>query len=533
MLVLAVASLAAAQQVPTPVIRIGDWVEIGNEVFMNFIASTDIRYRTTHNYDFEDRVMDGVASRNPTASTLYVGEGDFSQVEARLGVDMRYQKNLTMQVIAEAQYIIDGNLIDDRHNTTTPGANPSVTGVAASPENNGFHIERYWIDYAFYGTPVRLRVGADLWQLDQAGILGDDDPRIAVFFTLGPKNEIELSAAAVIQQEAARLGLQNDNDFIYYTFSGAFNMKPHRIQLDLAYFRDRFTGASGQGLATGQSTDSVLIMPSFSTRMGIITALVEGALVLGTADGNNLTDCSAAAGFQRCEYDIFAWGAIAYVEANLVNGMIRPFAGLIYGSGDDDPNDEDLEGFFTLPQREITLITNSPYFAFLDTSPSVGDWGPAAPARAPGAGGNLFRHTTGSPFADLLGNATHAGISTTYSNPGTLLIPVGVKIAPLQGHEILPYYLYVGMTDASTLRAALGPGTGHIHNNLYHEFGLVYTWTLSPYFDIRLNGHVLLPASGAEDIARTVDCNPAAAGFQPCEGEDPALKGEVRFRARF
>jgi hypothetical protein len=517
----------------------GDWVEIGNEVFMNFIAAADIRYRTTTNYDFEDRVMDGVATRSPTSSNLYAGEGDFSQVEARLGVDMRYQKNLTMQVLAEAQYIIDGNLIDDRHNTSAPGANPSVTGIAGSTENNGFHIERYWIDYAFPGTPLRIRVGADLWSIDPAFLVRDDDPRFAVFATFGPNNEIELSAAAVIQREAARLGLQNDNDNVYYTFSFAYNMKPHRIGLSMAYFRDRFEGASGQP-NPGQKIDSVLLMPHFTTTVGPIRALLEGAFVLGSADGDNLTDCSAGAGVQRCEYDIFAWAVVAYAEARLLNGMIRPFLGLIYGSGDDDPNDDDLGGYFSTPQPDAnTAINSTPYFGPLLYGITLDSHGPAAPARAAFAGGPRFRKTSDSAFADRIGNTAHPGILTAYSNPGTLMIPVGVRIAPLKGHEITPYYLYLAFTDVSTLlQAAADAGTPvapgrTLDASLYHELGLVYNWVINPHFDILVAGAMIIPSDGVHDIARTQDCSPATVGLQPCEGEDLALKAEVRFRGRF
>ena len=49
-------------------------------------------------------------------------------------------------------------------------------------------------------------------------------------------------AAAVFQFESQRLGLENDNDSIYYTFSGCYNLKPHRFEVDVAYFRDRFRG---------------------------------------------------------------------------------------------------------------------------------------------------------------------------------------------------------------------------------------------------------------------------------------------------
>ena len=42
-------------------------------------------------------------------------------------------------------------------------------------------------------------------------------------------------------------------------------------------------------------------------------------------------------------YDIFAGGVVAYAEADL--GIVRPFVGLVYGSGDGDPTDNKLHGF--------------------------------------------------------------------------------------------------------------------------------------------------------------------------------------------
>src|SRR5262245_49581040 len=95
--VLMMTSLAAAQgQVPSQVIRLGDWVEVGNEVFMNIIATSDIRYQTTHNYDFEDKIQDRVRTRDNLSTIDHGGEGDFVWVENRIGVDMRYQKNLKL-----------------------------------------------------------------------------------------------------------------------------------------------------------------------------------------------------------------------------------------------------------------------------------------------------------------------------------------------------------------------------------------------------------------------------------------------------
>ena len=72
---LAVVSLTAAQgtlQVPSgspqPVIRFGNFLEIGNDVLMHIIATTDFRYNTTTNFDFEGKVRDRTANRNPESS---------------------------------------------------------------------------------------------------------------------------------------------------------------------------------------------------------------------------------------------------------------------------------------------------------------------------------------------------------------------------------------------------------------------------------------------------------------------------------
>jgi len=44
---------------------------------------------------------------------------------------------------------------------------------------------------------------------------------------------------------------------------------------------------------------------------------------------------------------------VAYAEVAL--DVARPFAALLYGSGDGDPTDNMLHGFMTLPIRQISL----------------------------------------------------------------------------------------------------------------------------------------------------------------------------------
>ena len=84
-LMLAVASLATAQgilQVPSgaaqPAVRFGNFIEVGNDVLMHIIATTDFRYNTTTNFDFESKVRDRVGFRNPESTVEQGGESDVS-----------------------------------------------------------------------------------------------------------------------------------------------------------------------------------------------------------------------------------------------------------------------------------------------------------------------------------------------------------------------------------------------------------------------------------------------------------------------
>src|SRR6266699_3140628 len=252
-LMLAVVSLAAAQgtlQVPTgtptPSMRFGNFIEVGNDVLMHIIATNQFVYNTTTNFDFERKVRDRVNSRAPEDTVPQGGESDEFWMLSRFGVDFRYQKSTEVQLVLEQRTNLDGNTSDDRMNSTNPGGT-DIFGRAASTENKGFFCVYCWLDYKFEGTPLRMRVGFDLWTVDQAGLIGDNDPRFAVFGDFG---DLDVMAAAVYQFESQRLGLTNDNDLIYYTFSAGYNMKPHRFQLDVTYTRDRFNGADTQGSAS-------------------------------------------------------------------------------------------------------------------------------------------------------------------------------------------------------------------------------------------------------------------------------------------
>ncbi len=563
-LLLAMVSLAAAQQQQTlqPVVRLGNFIEVGNDLFMHIIATADMRYMTVQNLDFDERIRDQTLSRSPTNTAQHETEGDLFYSELRFGVDFRYQKNLTFQLMFENQSVFDGNLIDDRSNTSNPGGT-DVFGRAASSENPGFRVERFWARYRFEGTPVALFVGAELKKVSQAGIFGNDDPGVGVEVDLG---NLELSAKAYIERESFRLGLQNDNDLVSYVFTAAYDLKPHRFGVDVAWFRDRFSGADTavvgcrDGLGcSGQKVDSVWIDASWTGRFGPVRTLLQGNVILGTADGGT---GGLPAGVQPGqEYDIFAGAGIAYVEVDL--GMVRPFALGVYGTGDGDPRDRQLHGFQVQAVNDSTQWASDMMGHFDRSSAAGGRRDYSCPARLRGvrrdapannpyaigtgvteAGGGRTQdasaecyHSVSNLFNSRLGNSSHGGIVTNYSNPGTLVGSVGLRTFPVKGHEITGWYAYRAVADSDLLEAAFAPEIQagvirKIRKSLYHELGAFWQWTLNPHFDIRAAGNVAAAGDGSRDLAHLADCDPGPAR-RTCEGETLALRGDVRFRARF
>jgi hypothetical protein len=318
--------------------------------------------------------------------------------------------------------------------------------------------------------------------------------------------------------------LENDNDDVYYTFGVDYKAKPWQFGLHGAYFRWRSAGSVVQS-NIGQKQYSVLIMPSVRGQFGIVKFLLEPLFIIGSADRSD----AGVLEFGSKNMDIFAGGVIGAVEANL--GKIRPFFAFVIGSGDDDPNDNDLGGFSPLPDGEITGTTGQPEFSVLTRSPSWGgrDMGP--PARAGIGVSNEFLHSVGNPFNDRIGSsgAGLSGLVTTYGNAGTFTLVPGVKIFPVKGHELDLWYAYRAVMESAPLEALVGGA--NVDESMVHEFSAMYTWSLNKHFDIRAVGNVSLAASGGQDVAESVVCNTATGAT--CKGEDVGLRGEVRFRARF
>src|SRR5215475_13159706 len=89
--ILAVVSIAAAQQALQPVYRLGNFIEVGNDVFMHIIATTESRYNTVQNRDFEKLVRDRVNARDPGDTASMTTDSDALSFQNQIGAEFRYQ----------------------------------------------------------------------------------------------------------------------------------------------------------------------------------------------------------------------------------------------------------------------------------------------------------------------------------------------------------------------------------------------------------------------------------------------------------
>ena len=290
--------------------------------------------------------------------------------------------------------MFDGNLIDDRANTVEPGRHGRVWPGRRRRKTRAFGWSASGRATASTGTPLTLFVGAELKSVSQAGIYGNDDPGAGIELEFG---DLKLSAKAYVARESQRLGLQNDNDTVDYAFTAVVQPEAASLRVGCGVLPGPLLGG-GHGSDrlsprrsgwTGQKIDSVWIDASWSGRFGPIRALLQGNALIGTARGSTVRGSGSAAlpasVFQDVDYDIFAGGGLAYLEVDL--GIVRPFIGAVYGTGDGDPTDRRLQGFQAQPVNDSTQVTSTGFFDHLETSSAFALRDYSCPARSQGLSG--------------------------------------------------------------------------------------------------------------------------------------------------
>ena len=155
-----------------------------------------------------------------------------------------------------------------------------------------------------------------------------------------------------------------------------------------------------------------------------------------------------------------------------------------------------------------------------------------------GGGTTECSHSTSNVFNSRLGNTSHSGIVTNYSNPGTLVVPVGLKVFPAEGARAGGLVRVSGHGQRPTCwRSPLRPNWRAARGGFARRSTTVSGGTGSGpsirTLTFACRGRLPSRAMGTKTSRGWLTVTPVWPGCSPVTGNDPALKGEARFRARF
>lgn len=414
------------------------------------------------NFDFNDSANDG----------LIVNEGGLTKgahlrAELRLGWKAAGEK-WSVKMITEADVIMQKDTADRSFYTGSQN-------VAGNPNTGGeFGIERVELLYKF--TPAfELQTGWDIRALDikTGGLLyGDDHPFIGFRGQLAENTKYELlyipiqNYLSVTGQIANKyLDSGSGNDWAVYSLKlnqqvGGFNLSPFVAysdndaqQAQVSYYGFEVTGKAGK------------LKPSFE-------------IVFADGDMDNGKDISS-------------WAMFAGLELE-VSKAFTPYVSLRYTQGDDDANDNDVEGWVG-----ITDIGRFTPLMGMDGGILSEDLGQSYGATLYSYSPERARLATGLA-ADNYGGISNGGKG---NNPGQMLIAVGAKgdlsaMIDKLSYKTQVFFIWYDETD-NLLNTK--DATKDVDDYAGTTFDLQLRYAVDKNFSVDYIFGVFVPGDGIED----------------------------------
>ena len=317
-----------------------------------------------------------------------------------------------------------------------------------------WRVERAYFEFKLKFLPVNawLGVGHDIWALDRPGgalVYFDDDPGIR-FYGNYEKFSWDFKFARKSEQTDVQ-AFKTDSNRDVYALRLAYDFGP--------CFKPAIFGAydhNGQMIRVpGYGVWNVYYFGAYATgKVGPLMYQVEGVYQGGNVDLDN--KMTLPDGSREDNFDISAWAGLINFQVDLaqwapsLNKFVVGLGG-IYFSGDDDPNDGDLEGFvgvtggtrFFKPWSMGTLPVHG-----INFQPVIGNtiygWNPLNWGVGPGIGG-----VVGQPV-DAQGLGGHG------DNPGLWAIVFTIDWVPATDWNVKAMVKYLQWDDTDVIEAQLG-----------------------------------------------------------------------------
>lgn len=410
------------------------------------------------NFDLDSSVDDGATGTS--AGAVQVGD-EHVRAEVRLGV-VATGDNWTGKLLLENDFALDANSVDRAY------------------RGERFGLEQAFFTYTF-DPAFTLQGGWTFKNLDMAsgGLLyGDDHP------LFGATGETSFGSYDVFWMPINDGLISNSSD------PNRPNANVVNGELDWDVYASKFNIDLGNGgrvspiLTYSDNQQQDAKATYFGVEyIGDIGAVKVRAEALGvTGSFGNGDDISAFAGYAGLEYP--------------VNESFNPFVALRVASGDDDPTDNDVEGWLGITDigRFSPLIGIDGQFLGWEPNSNQaiasGLFGLALDQAGPGGAG--------------YGGISNAG---TGNNPGQIMLSVGssgnlASISPKLSYQAQIFPMWFQQTGGLE---TLSTASGSVDSYAGTELDVAVKYQANQYFAPRLVLSSFLPGKGVEDATGADD----------------------------
>jgi len=296
-------------------------------------------------------------------------------------------------------------------------------------EHSTFGLER------LHGTMelpfgLRLHAGWDIWGLDVMDggglVYGDDNPGFwitgkygALSFNIGYFKLEENN----YQNKITYLEDANNNDRDLYAGYVTYKHGAHKVKVFYAYDQienvktGTFLNHITKTMGNAPDVQSHHLGAYYTGKFAGFEFFLEGVYQFGTVDD--------VKGYAHDDYDISAYafaGDIAYDLKDLIGFTFKPHIGFIYTSGDDDADDDELNGYTGVENAERF----SQYWGGENTI--IGDTNLVLGSALYGYLPEMYGNGTPIQIGGLQ-NLSGAGIGRG-DNPGMTMLSCGLTVAP-------------------------------------------------------------------------------------------------------
>lgn len=414
------------------------------------------------NFDLDSSKDDGLTGTS--AGGVQVGD-EHVRAEVRLGV-MASGENWTGKLLLENDFALDANSVDRAY------------------RGERFGLEQAFFTYTF-DPAFTVQAGWNFKNLDMAsgGLLyGDDHP---LFGATGktswgnydvywmPINDGLISRTTTpAPPTTAEVNGQEDWD----VFASKFDIdlgNGSRVSPILTYSDNQQQDAKATYFGVEYIGD-----------IGAVKVRAEILGVKGSIDGGSSSDS-----------DISAYAAFASFEYP-VNDAFNPFIALRVASGDDDPTDNDVEGW-------VGITDIGRYSPLIGIDGQFLGWGPGSNAALSSGLFGLALDRAGP------GGAGYGGIENkgTGNNPGQIMLSFGSSgnlssISPKLSYQAQVFPMWYHKTGGLE---SLSTASGSVDSFAGTELDLAVKYQANEYFAPRLVLSSFLPGKGVEDATGADD----------------------------